>query len=444
MTISPLSSPGAVVVVGAGIFGLTAAIALKERGRNVTVLDRLAFPAKDASSNDINRIVRMDYGSKSLEQDLAIEAIAQWRKWNLESQHCGLDTVSDSAPLFDECGILLTCKAPELGPYERACIQHLTAIGYGDSLSELSSEQLSDRFPAFADAAFVQHSAYFNSTGGMVNANKTLYFLRHLALKAGIKLITGGDAGSVDHLLTEGTKVVGAKTVDGTCHLGEVLVAAGAWSACLVPELASRVFASGQPVLYVRVPETKRADFSSRNFPVWTADITETGIFGFPEQDGVMKVACHSLGFLNPTDHWKGKEPISVPRTVVDSPFDTIPDTKLAEMKKFFDKLFPMLADAEIIDAKLCWYCNTFDERFLISAVPERPGLFVATGGSGHAFKFTPVLGHITADVVMGTDTETSRSFGWRANPLGEASFMPQGDGILAEQQFAHISRTSR
>lgn len=69
------------IVVGGGIFGLGAAISLQNRGHAVTLFDRLSIPAEDGSSNDINRIVRMDYGAKSLEQELAMRAVQKWREW---------------------------------------------------------------------------------------------------------------------------------------------------------------------------------------------------------------------------------------------------------------------------------------------------------------------------------------------------------------------------
>ena len=38
----------------------------------------------------------------------------------------------------------------------------------------------------------------------------------------------------------------------------------------------------------------------------------------------------------------------------------------------------------------------------LLARDPDRPRLTVAAGGSGHAFKFAPVLGDLIADAVLG------------------------------------------
>lgn len=49
---------------------------------------------------------------------------------------------------------------------------------------------------------------------------------------------------------------------------------------------------------------------------------------------------------------------------------------------------------------------NTFrspNGDFIISYHPEYEGLFLATGGSGHAYKFFPVIGDKVVDALQGT-----------------------------------------
>ena len=65
----------------------------------------------------------------------------------------------------------------------------------------------------------------------------------------------------------------------------------------------------------------------------------------------------------------------------------------------------PALADAPIVHRRMCLYCDTFDGDFWIDHDPERPGLVVAAGDSGHGFKFAPILGALIADVVEGSRT---------------------------------------
>ena len=65
--------------------------------------------------------------------------------------------------------------------------------------------------------------------------------------------------------------------------------------------------------------------------------------------------------------------------------------------------------------AKRCLYCDTWDGNFWIDRHPERAGLSVAAGGSGHGFKFAPVIGGLIADRVQGKPNEIAERFAWRA-----------------------------
>lgn len=45
----------------------------------------------------------------------------------------------------------------------------------------------------------------------------------------------------------------------------------------------------------------------------------------------------------------------------------------------------------------MCWYIDSWDNSFIIDYVPGySKTLFVASGGSGHGFKFLPVLGEVS------------------------------------------------
>ena len=53
---------------------------------------------------------------------------------------------------------------------------------------------------------------------------------------------------------------------------------------------------------------------------------------------------------------------------------------------------------------------------FLLDWAPAVPGLFVATGGSGHGFKFGPILGRIVVDRLAGeSDDRWNEAFSWRS-----------------------------
>src|ERR1700716_453227 len=71
-----------IIVVGAGINGVTAAIELKKRGHDVVLVDPGPLPHPLAASTDISKAVRTAYGADEDYAALAERAIPLWRQWD--------------------------------------------------------------------------------------------------------------------------------------------------------------------------------------------------------------------------------------------------------------------------------------------------------------------------------------------------------------------------
>jgi glycine/D-amino acid oxidase-like deaminating enzyme len=176
-----------------------------------------------------------------------------------------------------------------------------------------------------------------------------------------------------------------------------VIMAAGAWTPYLLPFTKNFFRATGQPVFHLRPAQPEL--FEPERFPVFGADITTTGYYGFPiNRDGVVKIANHGPG--------REMSPDSAER-VVNAEEET-------QLHQFLASTFPSLARAPIVYTRLCMYCDTHDGHFWIARDPEREGLVVAAGDSGHGFKFAPVLGEIIADAAEGKDNPLLNKFRWR------------------------------
>jgi sarcosine oxidase / L-pipecolate oxidase len=78
---------------------------------------------------------------------------------------------------------------------------------------------------------------------------------------------------------------------------------------------------------------------------------------------------------------------VSVPRTKVANPDDTLPHNSLVEYREFLGKFLPKLNELDISDSRVCWYSDSFDGDFIISPHPKYQNLIVATGDSGHGMK---------------------------------------------------------
>src|SRR5204863_7678488 len=91
-----------VIVVGAGINGVTAAIELKKRGHEVVLIDPGPLPHPLAASTDISKEVRADYGADEDYTKLEERSINLWRQWN---ERFGVE-------LYNEIGYLFMRQRP--------------------------------------------------------------------------------------------------------------------------------------------------------------------------------------------------------------------------------------------------------------------------------------------------------------------------------------------
>ena len=83
-------------------------------------------------------------------------------------------------------------------------------------------------------------------------------------------------------------------------------------------------------------------------------------------------------------------------------------------LRAFLAAALPDLSDASLVYMRRCLYADTPDGDFWIDRHPQRVGLTVATGDSGHAFKFAPILGGLIADAVEGKPNPWLPKFRWR------------------------------
>lgn len=353
------------VVVGAGIFGVTAALELRARGWRVTLIDPGPIPHELAESTDISKIVRLDYGSDVALTAWMERALPMWRSWNTRwSEH-----------VFHETGILFLSGGPlDPASFEGQSAELLSARGH--AIERLDADALATRFPAWKDAGF--SAAYFNPQGGYAESGRVVALLAADAAAAGVEVRAGVTATGL--LGDEG--VTGVQTDAGPIAADEVIVAAGAWTGHLLPHLAGVLTGTGQAVVHFKPADL--GPFLPAVFPVFCADIATTGRYGFPAgREGVVKLGHHAAG--------RPMHPSGPERVVTEAE---------EQAARAFVAPLAGLADAPIVHRRVCVYGDSLDGDFWIGR--DRQGLVVAAGGSGHGFKFAPVLGELVADVVEG------------------------------------------
>ena len=370
------------IVVGAGINGVVAAIELRKRGHQVVLVDPGPLPHPLAASTDISKAVRAAYGADEDYTALAEQSREIWRQWNVEF----------GVELYHEIGFLfMRQRSMQPGDFEYESFKVLERRGH--RIERISSKQLLERFPAWNGERYPD--GFLDLEAGYAESGRVVASLIQRAKSLGVELHqttkfrdldeTGG---RVKGILLENGEKIAADTV---------VMAVGAWTPYALPFTRNFFRASGQPVFHLK-PE-KPDLFTPERFPIFGADISTTGYYGFPlNRDGVVKIANHGCGR----------------EMLPDSPERAVTKEEENKMRQFLSDSFPGLADAPIVFTRICLYCDTHDGNFWIAPDPERPELIIAAGDCGHGFKFAPVLGEIIADAVEGKSNPLLEKFRWR------------------------------
>jgi sarcosine oxidase / L-pipecolate oxidase len=369
------------VIVGAGVFGLTTACELRRRRWAVTVLDAGRVPRGEAASTDVSKIVRMDYGADALYTAMGEAALPRWDEWNERW----------SPALYHEDGFVLLASEPmRPGGFEYESYTLLAQRGH--PVTRLCDLDRQTTIPSWREDLYPD--GYFNPRAGWAESGRVVERLLHEARALGARVV---EEAPFARLLEGGGRIRGVHTSTGEEHRADVVImATGAWTPQLLPHLADVMWTTAQTVIHVDGGRDER--WRAPAFPVWAADIARTGWYGFPAlPDGALKIGHHGSGCRADPDG---------PRAV--TPSDEI------RVRDFLRTNLPPLADAPIVHRRLCFYCDTFDGDFWIDHDPERPGLVVAAGDSGHGFKFAPIMGELIADVLEGKANRWAERFSWR------------------------------
>ncbi|RDW72669.1 NAD(P)/FAD-dependent oxidoreductase [Aspergillus mulundensis] len=374
-----------IIIIGAGVFGLSTALDLATTGfTNITVLDRCMPPVPDGSSNDISRVIRFDYGDKVYAQ-LGKEAYDLWNTpayadsfhqgpcvWTSQKKGGlagGSDFIRRTKNILDDLGL------------EWHDLPHVDA--------------LKQRFPAVAGRPIGEEfEGFYNNAAGWADAGVAIAGLRDRCIEAGVSFVTGphGHVSYLEHGKEDSgeIKITAARTLDGGRIPGDkFILATGAWTASLIPSWNSMV-ATAQIVGFVRLTPSEVQ--ALKDLPIIFN--LSTGFFSFPphEKSGYLKVACHSFGYTLSSES-VNKSVSAPPSRAIPARANFIPQEGMERLSAGLREILPEIAERGFEKTCLCWYNETPTGDFIFDFHPEYQNLFVATGGTGHAFKFLPVIG---------------------------------------------------
>ena len=343
---SAASSPRLRVhVIGAGAFGGWTALHLRRRGADVTLSDAWGAGHSRSSSGGETRVIRAVYGPDRIYVEMVKRAYELWEQLDRS--------------LYVETGALWMHRGDDA--YVRSSAPILRDLGF--PLEPISLADGKRRWPQIAFDGV--QSLWLERRAGALSARQACAVVRDAFVEA-------GGTYRVEHVEPS---IASSKKAD------VYVFACGPWLGKLFPETV--ISPTRQDVHFFGTPAGSTS-FTAKAMPIWI-DFGERIFYGIPDTHGRgFKVADDTRG--------AAVDPTTLDRT-------PSPDA-IARARRLLAERFPALANAPLVESRVCQYENSPDGHLIIDRHPRLPNVWLVGGGSGHGFKLGPAVGEMVADAI--------------------------------------------
>ncbi|GAB2514093.1 NAD(P)/FAD-dependent oxidoreductase [Nocardia heshunensis] len=355
------------LIIGGGLEGLAIAWSLAERGAtDVLVLERNTLCS--GMTGKSSGVVRCHYG-------VPVLAAMSW--WSVPFFENARDILGDDLG-FRQCGYVVGVGADNVDPLKAnvAMQQEL-----GIAVEFIGAAEMAELWPGLRLDDFAAFA--YEPRGGRGEAYLTGMAFGAAARELGVRIRQQTE---VVALLERSGRVVGARLADGTeVHADTVVVAAGPWTPALTAPIGVEVPVKAQRAQLILV------DQGAPLAPVPVLSDLASLQYLCREPNGEL--------LAGNSDH-------ALPEYV--DPDDFVNRADDSAVEKVIARLghrLPEMPDPRVTGSYVGAYDVTPDYNPIIGPAPI-PGLFLATGFSGHGFKISPAVGRLAADLLLdgGTD----------------------------------------
>lgn len=358
-----------VIVIGVGTMGAPACWYLAKDTYRVLGLEQFDIPNDYGSHAGQSRIIRKAYYEHSNYVALLERA---YHNWHYIEEQTG-------AKVYYKTGLLY------FGDPSSVLIEGTRETGkqFEIPLDVLTPQEAAPLFPA---TKFSQHhQVLFEPDAGFITPEKSI------AVYTTDAIIKGADIRGREKVIDWNYKngIVHVDTDKNNYTADRIIFTAGAWTKKIVSSLPAELIVTRQIIAWVKPKQWEK--FMIGNFPCWFMNEDNGNLFyGFPilsPKDFAgpvgLKLAHHKPG--DPTD------PDNINRAFKPGEEQILIDV--------LNKYFPGAAE-NVLTLKTCMYNNSADADFIIDFIPDTDcRAVVATGFSGHGFKFASAVGEIIADL---------------------------------------------
>ncbi len=355
-----------VVVIGAGSMGAWTALRSQRAGWRTTLIDAFGAGHPRSTSGDETRILRASHGADTFYTRWSREARTAWQAFG--------DEIGER--LYVESGALWFAHRED--GFEAHSMATLTSMGI--PVRRIEPDEVTALWPGI-NADDLAFAVYEPEAGVMLARNGIAAVARRFAAEGGRFELAWAEPGA-----TEGRRLLDVVLADGRRHAaGTFVFAAGPWLPRLFPTIAGDLIrVTKQDVLYLGTPAGD-GRFAAEWLPCWID--SDAAFYGTPAIDG--------RGFKVGPDRYGPPFDPSGGERLVD------PDA-VRMTRAYVARRFPDLADAPIVETRVCQYETTPDTHFVIDRHPAFDNVWIVGGGSGHGFKHGPVIGSYVVSRLAG------------------------------------------
>jgi sarcosine oxidase len=371
-----------VIVLGVGSMGSSACYHLAKRCFKVLGIEQFDIPHEQGSHTGQSRIIRKAYGEDAEYVPLLEKAYQNWLM--LESE--------TGSQVYYETG--LTYFGALDDPFLKTVKD--SSRKYNIPLNDLTAEDCNYKYPQFNLPQNFQRLE--EPEAGFITPERSILLNIQQAVLKGAVIRTKE---KVLEWKRNTQSIISVLTNRGTYKAGKLIITAGPWAGNMIPSLASTLTVTKQVLAWVK---PKKWDlFTIGNFPCWMLVNKEYTFYGFP----ILPVET----FGNPEGL---KLALHYPGPDVTDPGLVNRNTNVSDEEILIDFLKQFIPDGfeNTLVMKTCLYTNTPDHNFIIDFLSGfDKDVVVATGFSGHGFKFVSVVGEVLADLAMNGLTDLPIGF---------------------------------
>jgi glycine/D-amino acid oxidase-like deaminating enzyme len=347
------------VVVGAGAFGGWTALHLRELGHEVTLLDAYGPGNARASSGGETRQIRIGYGAQELYSKWVVKAFEKWRARE-EEWHEKL--------MFETGRLQLASRWSESLRATKAVFEKL-----GADYEVIGHDDLRRRYPQMNPDGV--EFAFFEPQAGVLRARRSLALVAEAFERKGGKFrIDRAHPPEGSGIRLDAIRLGTGDSLQASTYV----FACGPWLSSMFPEaMKGKLFVPRRDVFFFGTPSGDDR-FTYPNFPNYSED----AYYGFPGLEGRGFKVC-PVGEMIPFDPDRDER--------VASPY------QLQRARAYLALRFPDLKEQPLVESRVCQLEMSVDEHFIVQRHPQWSNVWIAGGGSGHAFKHGPVLGEYIA-----------------------------------------------